>query len=234
MTAPSDPEPAHIRPDWTPEPLPEGGFGLFWRGRRLKTPERKPLTLPTHALAALTAEPSDSRFSPAQQFAFTAVDRVAPAREATAGAVARFAGSDLLCYFAEGSEALAAREEALWSPWLAWAGTELGLELLRTRGLAHVAQPPGTFERAHALALELDDFQLTGLAAAASLFGSAVLAFAVERGALSGEAAFGLSRLDEAFQEERWGVDEDAAKRTAALAEEARLLDRWLRACKAV
>jgi chaperone required for assembly of F1-ATPase len=234
MTAPSPPQPTAVRPTWTPEALPEGGFRVAWQGRPLRSPARRPLALPTAALADLVAEPSDTTPSPAQRLAFTAVDRIAETHEATADEVARFAGSDLLCYFAQAPEALVERQRVQWGRWLDWAHAELGLSLVRTWGIAHAAQPPETLARARALALELDDFSLTGLAAATSLFGSAVLAFALQRGALSGNAAFDLSRLDEAFQEERWGVDEDAAKRTAALAEEARLLDRWLRACKAV
>jgi len=54
----------------------------------------------------------------------------------------------------------------------------------------------------------------------------------VQRGALAGEAALDLSRLDEAFTEERWGVDEEAAARTAAHRAEATLLQRWFEALK--
>ena len=64
------------------------------------------------------------------------------------------------------------------------------------------------------------------------LLGSAVLGLAVQRGALSGAAAFDLSRLDEAFQERQWGVDEEAAVRTAGRRAEAELLDRWFAALK--
>lgn len=237
MSATSQPQPPSkptgaVRPTWTPEPLPEGGFRLTWQGRPLRSPSRQPLRLPTAALAELAAEPSETTPSPALRLAFTAVDRIATAREETADEVARFAASDLLCYFAAGPESLVERETAQWGRWLDWADRELGLALVRTYGIAHTSQPPQTLERARALALELDDFSLTGLAAATSLFGSAVLAFALQRGALSGNAAFDLSRLDEAFQEERWGVDAEAAARAAALAAEAQLLDRWLRACK--
>ena len=80
--------------------------------------------------------------------------------------------------------------------------------------------------------LALDDFSLTGLATATGLFGSAVLALAVQRGALSGAEAFELSRLDEAWQERQWGVDEEAAQRTAARRAEAELLDRWFAALR--
>ena len=64
-------------------------------------------------------------------------------------------------------------------------------------------------------AVEKNNDALTGLATAVPLFGSAVLGLAVHRGALTGQAAFDLSRLEEAFQEELWGVDADNAERTA-------------------
>ena len=45
----------------------------------------------------------------------------------------------------------------------------------------------------------------------------------------SGDAAYELSRLDEAFQEEKWGIDAEAAERTARLQGEAVMLERWFR-----
>jgi chaperone required for assembly of F1-ATPase len=83
------------------------------------------------------------------------------------------------------------------------------------------------------LALELDDFGLTGLAFGAALFGSAILAIALHRGWLNGEQAFELSRLDEAWQEDQWGVDDEAAQRTERLRGEAMMLDRWFRGLQA-
>ena len=96
-------------------------------------------------------------------------------------------------------------------------------------GVIHRAQDPAAIARVREMALRLDDFALTGLAMATPLLGSAVLAFALQRGVLSGEVAFELSRLDEAFQERQWGVDAEAAERTAARRAEAVLLERWFR-----
>jgi chaperone required for assembly of F1-ATPase len=61
------------------------------------------------------------------------------------------------------------------------------------------------------------------------LLGSAILAFALHRGRLDGEGAFSLSQLDETFQAEHWGVDEEAAARAQALRGEAMMLDAWFR-----
>ncbi|MGA0600901.1 ATP12 family chaperone protein [Caulobacter sp. KR2-114] len=213
------------------------GFEVRLDGRAPKSPGGRRLEAPTEALAEAIAaewraqgEHIDLATMPLTRLAYTALDGVAGAREATAETIASYAGSDLVCYFAEAPVALVSRQEAAWSPMLEWADTELGVALVRVEGVMHRAQPSQSLQRARALALEADDFALAGLAFGAALFGSTVLALAVARGRLTGEDAFALSRLDEAFQEEQWGLDEEAAQRTAAMAREADMLERWFRA----
>jgi chaperone required for assembly of F1-ATPase len=217
----------------------EGGFAVQLDGRTPRTPAGRPLTAPTEALARLVAEEWAAQGEhilmasmPATRLAHTAIDGVADKHAETAGEVARYAGSDLLCYFAEEPIALVERQGRAWSPLLDWARAELGLDLQPVEGIIHRAQPAASLERARELAQGVDDFSLAGLAHAAGLFGSAVLALAVQRGRLTGGEAFGLSRLDEAFQEERWGVDAEAAERTGRLAEEALMLERWFAALR--
>ena len=217
----------------------DDGFGVLLDGRPVRTPAGVRMLLPTPALADLVAGEWAAQAEhividdmPAARLAFTAIDRAPQARDEVAAEIARHAGSDVLCYFADGPDLLVEREAAQWTPMLDWARQDLGLELIRVAGLMHRPQPPATLGRATALALELGDFELTGLVNAAGLLGSAVLAFAVHRGRLSGDEAFDLSRLDEAFQEERWGLDEDAAVRTARLRHEAVVLDRWFQALR--
>ena len=112
------------------------------------------------------------------------------------------------------------------------AEAELGLRFVRAAGIVHRAQPPETLARVKALALGLDDFGLTGLA-----FGAAPVrlggpgASPCSAAGSAGEAAFELSRLDEAWQEEQWGVDAEAAERDAA-ARRGAMLDRWFEARK--
>ena len=215
----------------------DGGFGVLLDGRPVRTPAGARLKLPTPALAQLLAaewagqgEHIVIEDMPATRLAYTALDRAPEAREEVAEEIVRRAGADALCYFADGPETLVELEVAHWGPMLDWAAQALGLELVRTSGLIHQPQPEGSLARARALALELDDFALTGLVNAAALCGSAILAFALQRDELSGEEAFDLSRLDEAFQEERWGIDEEAAERTARMRHEAIVLEKWFRA----
>jgi len=166
----------------------------------------------------------------ATRLANTAVDSISGAREATADQVASYAGADLLLYFAEEPEGLVRRQAERWGPVLERAEAEAKLSFVRAVGIIHQAQPQDSLEAVRRIALSLDDFGLAGLAFGASLFGSAILAIALQRGWLDGLQAFELSRLDEAWQEERWGVDAEAAERAARLRLEAEVLGRWFRA----
>ena len=217
----------------------DGGWAVLLDGRGAKTPAGAPLTLPNEALARQSAAEWDAqgefiRFPtmPVTRLAFTVIDHLSGARAAVAAEVARYAGSDLLCYFAEEPQRLVERQAREWGPILDWAEAELGLRLERTAGIVHRPQPAETLARVEALAAELDDFALAGLAHATPLFGSAVLALALQRGRLSGAEAFALSRLDEAHQEEQWGVDAEAAERAERLGGEAAMLDRWFAALR--
>lgn len=228
-----------VRRFWTtvelrPEPT---GFGITLDGRPLRTPARNPLILPTEALAERVAEDWRTQGEivrpdtmPATRLAQTAIDRVSQAMDEVADQIAAYAGSDALCYFAEAPRGLALRQEAAWGPWLSWAELTEGLVFIRTEGIAHRPQLPETVGRVRDQARALDPFRLTALATAVPLFGSAILGLALLKGAVSGDEAFDLSRLDEAWQEEQWGVDEEAAERTGRLRDEARLVDRWFRA----
>ncbi|MBN9464528.1 ATP12 family protein [Brevundimonas sp.] len=220
-------------------PADGGGWAVTLDGRTPKTPAKAPLVLPTEAAARLVADEwaaqgefLDPHSMPATRLASTAIDRVGQARDAVAEEIAAYAGSDAICYLAEHPTPLVEQQRREWTPWRDWAARELGVRLEPVEGVVHRAQSPEAIARVKALALQLDDFRLTGLATATPLLGSAVLGLALERGALTGEAAFDLSRIEEDFQEGQWGVDAEAEERTAARRSEANLLDRWFRALR--
>lgn len=221
------------------EPAQEG-FEIRLDARTVRTPKGGRLALPTRALADQVAaewagqgETLEVAGMHLTRLANTALEAIPAAREATADQLALYAGSDLVCYFADDPAALVARQAQAWGPILDWAEAEHGLRLVRVSGIIHQAQPPETLAAIRALALELDDFRLAGLAFGSALFGSTVLALAVLKARLAGEAAFDLSRVDEGFQEEKWGVDAEAAERAERLRGEAAMLDRWFRALEA-
>ncbi|MCZ8193659.1 ATP12 family protein [Brevundimonas sp.] len=214
----------------------DAGFAVTLDDRVPKSPAGSDLFLPTEPLARLSAEEwaavgelVEPATMPATRLAFTAIDRIPAVRAETADEVAAWAGSDALCYLAEGPSSLVERQAREWAPWRDWAARELGVTLVPAEGIVHRAQEPAALARVRELALALDDFGLAALALATPLLGSAVLALALQRGALGAEAAFDLSRLEEDHQERQWGVDAEAAERTAARRAEAVLLGRWFR-----
>ena len=217
----------------------EGGFAVQLDGRTPKSPAKKPLVAPTQALGAIIAaeweaqvEYIDNSLMPATRLAFTAIDRIAETRAEVAREVTAYAASDHLCYRAESPRALVERQEREWGAVLDWAKAEHGLIFTPVAGIIHAPQPPDTLAAIEALALTLDDFALAGVAFAAGLFGSTVLALAVQASRLSGQNALDLSRLYEIFQAEQWGEDAEAKTRAEALGVEAAMIGRWFAALR--
>lgn len=217
----------------------EMGIVIGLDGRVPTTPRGRPLGLPTQALATLIAAEwgAQSDFiqwasMPATRLAYTAIDQIAQAREATTAELMRYGENDVICYLAEGPESLRAQQEAEWGAVRQWAAQHLGITLLATTGLVHRTQPAESLARLAELAEGKDDFALAGLAFGAPLFGSAILSLALAHGAFDGDQAFALSRLDAAFQEAQWGIDPEAAARTEAQRLEARMLAAWFAALR--
>jgi chaperone required for assembly of F1-ATPase len=196
-----------------------GGFSVVLDGRPVKTPGKLPLTLPTRAMAQAVAQEWDAQQGqirpatmPLTRYANSAVEKVSAQFDAVVEVVAAYGGSDLLCYRATEPSALVARQAQGWDPLLAWAGDTLAAPLRVTSGLMHVAQPPESLAALTAAVRAHTPFQLSALYDLVAITGSLVLGLAVARGRLDADAAFDLSRIDEHFQAEIWGRDEDAAE----------------------
>jgi hypothetical protein len=192
------------------------------------------LVLPTAALARRVAAEWEGQGETillsgmtSTRRAFTAIDQVPPSRAQVADEIARYAGSDVLCYMAEAPASLAERQGRAWLPILDWAEKDLNLSFVQTRGIVHLPQRNETLDGVRALALAADDMALTALADATALFGSAILALALQRGRLDGASALDLSRLDEIAQIEAWGMDEEASARIADHHLQAQDLQGW-------
>jgi chaperone required for assembly of F1-ATPase len=155
---------------------------------------------------------------PLTQLASTAIDRVAPQRDAIVQQVAAYAGTDLVCYRAAHPPELAARQQAVWQPLIDWAVLRYDAPLEITAGVIPIAQPPASLRAFAAAVAEQDDLALAALHLATGASGSLVIALALGEGRLDAAEAFAASQLDESFQIEAWGEDEEQARRRRALA----------------
>ena len=130
------------------------------------------------------------------------------------------AGSDLICYRAEGPEGLTAAEEAAWGPLVAWARDDLGARLLLAESIIHVAQDDAAIAAIDEAVKPFDALGLSALHVATTLTGSAIIALALARGRLTVEEAWGAAHVDEDWQMSQWGQDDMAlARRAVRLAE---------------
>lgn len=200
------------------------GYRVTLDGRPIRTPAKKPLTVPYRALAEAIAdewraqgETVTPSTMPMTQLANTALDRIPAQREEIVGAVAAYAETDLLCYRAEEPAELAALQTAVWQPLLDWAALRYDAALIVTSGIIPARQPAGACRALRAAVEALDDLTLAAVQNATAACGSIVLALALLEGRIGAEDAFEASELERSFQIDRWGEDEEAALQRRAL-----------------
>ncbi|HYG29485.1 MAG TPA: ATP12 family protein [Allosphingosinicella sp.] len=214
---------------------PDGGE-LLLDGRPVKTPARRTLALPTAALAeALAAEwnaqgdKMEPRTMPLTGLANAAIDRVEPDKEAFAASLAQYGDSDLLCYRADGPASLVHRQTTYWDPILAWARRRYDVDFEIVTGIIHRPQPSATLARLTHAVLARDAFALAALSPLVTISGSLLIALALAEEAIDFEAAWSAATLDESWQAEQWGADEEATARLGARRAEFEAADRFLR-----
>ena len=197
-------------------------FGVALDGRVVKTPLKAPLRLPNAALAAAIAAEWDvqgEKINPATmtltKLANTAIDGIGQHRAAVLAEMLEYAGSDLVCYRAEAPAGLVARQSAAWDPVMAWAHMELDAPIAIYPGVMHQLQPDTALGAIAKAMAALTDFQITAYHSIMTLTGSALLAMMLSRRAITPEAAWAVSHVDEDYQIEQWGQDEEAAERRA-------------------
>lgn len=190
-------------------------------GRGVKTPMRAALALPTLALAEAVAEEWRAQGEeihppkmPLTKLANTAIDRVTAMRDEVISQIVSYA-NDTLCYRAPGD--LGERQRAEWDAPLDWLATRYGVRLATQVGVTHFAQSSDTIAVLRRAVESYDDFVLAALHNSATILASLTLTLALAEGRLTATEAFALSQLEERYQAERWGIDEEAAERAEGL-----------------
>lgn len=200
----------------------ESGFAVHLDGRAVRTPARNPLAVRTQALAAALAgewdrqsERIDPQTMPLNRLVNSALDGVASQMEAVREEIVKYSGTDLVCYRADGPDRLVARQTELWDPVIAWARRDLDSRFVLAQGVMFVQQDPSALEGVRRALGDLDAVSLAAANVMTTLTGSALLAVAFLRGRLDAERAWMLAHVDEDWNIELWGEDEEAAVRRA-------------------
>lgn len=203
----------------------EAGFrAVLLDERNARTANGATLRAPTAALGDLIAEewagqgetlaPETMRLT---QLAAAALEMSTETRARLIDEIAAYAETDLTAHLADEPMALAERQEAAWAPLRDWAAARFGVALVPVAGVIAQPQPPQSLAAARKALETLNVFQLAGAAYATQLLGSIVLGLAVLEARLDADAACAAALIDEAFQQERWGVVDEARERESRL-----------------
>ena len=217
----------------------DGGFEVLLDGKPMRLPGGPSLRLRSAALAdAVAAEwqaaggAKGGEMSldavPLTRLAGTAQERVSRDPGASIAALARYGEADLLCYRAERPAALVMEQSRAWDPLLDWAADSLGARLRVTAGVIHVPQPEPALAALTRAVAGFGADGLAGLGIAVPALGSLVLGLALALGRLDAATAASLGTLDERHQIDRWGHDDEAARRLELIAAEVALADRFM------
>lgn len=195
----------------------EDGYGILLDGRPVRTPAKALLRVPSPQIAegiaaefAAQQDRIDPTTMPFTRTANAAIDKVSVQHAEVADMIAEYGDSDLLCYRADAPDELVARQETEWTPLLDWAAETLNARLEPRVGVMHEPQDATALSELRRRVHDLNVFQLTAFHDLVSISGSLVIGFAAKAGVYQAEDLWTISQLDEIWQAEQWGTDEEA------------------------
>ena len=195
------------------------GFAILLDGRSIKTPARSTLIVPTKKLADAIAaewqtqgEMINPLSMPFTRTSNAALDKVTQQFSEVADHMTEYGETDLLCYRTNAPSELVDRQAAAWDPLLSWAKEVFDAPLDVAQGVMYIPQPPRSLANLKAQITQLSAFQLSGMYDLVSLSGSLVAALAVLNHHKTAAEIWDLCRVDEIWQQEQWGLDEEAQK----------------------
>lgn len=124
----------------------------------------------------------------------------------------QFSLTDMLLFWGQEKD-LIERQQKLWEPILQWASQELNAKFILANNLDVPEQNTQSGYRLKQFMESLSDRELTAFYAVALRTRSVLLAAAMVKGPLTGEEAYHAAFLEELWQTENWGSDEEADNR---------------------
>jgi chaperone required for assembly of F1-ATPase len=198
------------------------GFGVTLDGKQVRTPGKNVLAAPTRDLAEAIAaewdaqgENIDPMSMPLTRLANSVIDGVAGNVQSVSDDAAKYLETDLLFYRAGFPEALVQKQAEHWDPVLRWAADALGAHFILGEGIVHVRQPENAVAAARN-ALPLEAWPIGAFHVVTTMTGSALLALALKHGLFDGSQVWAAAHVDEDWNSEKWGVDEEVAARRAS------------------
>ena len=130
-----------------------------------------------------------------------------------------FSLTDMMLFWGQNKE-LVAQQEKIWGPLLQWVEQEFDTKLKTTQNLDVPEQDQKLVYRLNFELQKLSDRQLVAFYAMALRTRSVLLALAFVKGKINAQEAFQAAALEEIWQAEKWGKDEEAESRRQTMRQE--------------
>lgn len=196
----------------------DNGWSVTLDGRTIKTPQKNPLMLPNAQLAQLICDEwakQGEEIDPAKMFftglANAAIDMVAKDRDYFINAIIAFAEADNLLYRAESDTPFYQRQQEKWQPIVDWAQQEFDVVFTNVEGINFVPQDEKTLAILRGFIAKYNHFTLAALQNLCGLSASLIAILSVVYQKFSPDDIWDIIHLEELWQEEQWGRDQQAA-----------------------
>ena len=201
------------------------GFGVFLDNRRLVTPAKNPLIVPSLKAAELIAlewenqgDNIDTDTMPITRLVNVAIDRAQLTRNKLIAEIQKYASSDLCCYRTSAPQILYETQCKIWDEHINWVKSKFNIEFIAKSDSLGLFQTEETLNKTGEIAQKYDDICLTILAFVTALAGSAILGLRLVEKEITPEELFKAIRIEEDHNATIWGYDdEDLSKANAKL-----------------
>ncbi|XP_061032239.1 ATP synthase mitochondrial F1 complex assembly factor 2 isoform X2 [Eubalaena glacialis] len=191
----------------------EDGFEINLDHRKLRTPQAKLFTVPSEALAVAVATEWDSQQDTIKAYTMhlttlcnTSLDNPTQrGKDQLIQAAAKFLDTDTVCYRVEEPETLVELQRNEWDPVIGWAERRYGMKIGSSTSILGPSIPARTREVLVSHLASYNTWALQGIEFVVSQLKSMVLTLGLIDLHLTVEQAVLLSRLEEAFQIQKWG-----------------------------
>ncbi|XP_049557958.1 ATP synthase mitochondrial F1 complex assembly factor 2 isoform X4 [Orcinus orca] len=191
----------------------EAGFEINLDHRKLRTPQAKLFTVPSEALAVAVATEWDSQQDTIKTYTMhlttlcnTSLDNPTQRdKDQLIWAAAKFLDTDTVCCRVEEPETLVELQRNEWDPVIGWAERRYGVKIGSSTSIMGPSIPARTREVLVSHLASYNMWALQGIEFVVSQLKSMVLTLGLIDLHLTVEQAVLLSRLEEAFQIQKWG-----------------------------
>ena len=199
------------------------GYGIILDSTPLMTPAENQFIVPSQSLAVMASKEWESvekiitlNKMPSTRMCNTAIDRQNDSHDVAVHTICAYGNSDLICYRATEPAELIARQEHAWDPILQMYAEKVGINFNTGMGIVPVKQPKRSIAILNDHIVKLDRYSFVALSEIVTLSGSLLIGLACLWQWIGPEKAWELSRIDEAWQREHWGVDAESEADSAS------------------